>query len=100
MLRAAQASPERDRGADVKCGPMDALFRRARKVVLLAALAVCCPLSAEANEQSAALRRRAATELYTLDHERALATFREAVAADPNDPAAQRGLAIGLWLNI
>ena len=50
--------------------------------------------------ESAALRARATTELYNLNHERALASFRAAVAADPQDPAAVRGLAIGLWLNI
>src|SRR6185436_3185865 len=34
------------------------------------------------------------------DLEHALVTFRQAVAADPQDAAAQRGLAIQLWLNI
>ena len=75
--------------------------RRARRIApALFVLACCCPGVARANRESAALRARAAAELYNLDHERALDTFREAVAADPQDPAALRGLAIGLWLNI
>jgi tetratricopeptide (TPR) repeat protein len=71
-----------------------------RSAMVWLALALCFPGTAGANERSTALRARATTELYSLDHERAIATFREAVAADPNDPAAYRGLAIGLWLNI
>jgi tetratricopeptide (TPR) repeat protein len=63
-------------------------------------LAFCFPSPASANRESAALRVRAAGELYNLDQDRAIATFREAVAADPQDPAARRGLAIALWLSI
>jgi tetratricopeptide (TPR) repeat protein len=76
-------------------------FRRARRIApALVVLAFCCPCVVRANRESTALRARATAELYSLDHERALASFREAVAADPQDPAAHRGLAIGLWLNI
>jgi len=76
-------------------------LRRARTIApALLFLASCCPGVARANGESTALRARATAELYSLDHERALATFKAAVAADPQDPAAQRGLAIGLWLNI
>ena len=71
-----------------------------RTAAALLALILSCPEAAHANAESAALRARAASELYNLNHERALATFREAVAADPQDPAAYRGLAIQLWLNI
>jgi len=46
-----------------------------------------------------ALRARAAAELYNLD-DRAVATYREAVAADPDDGAAHRGLASAVWLSI
>jgi tetratricopeptide (TPR) repeat protein len=63
-------------------------------------LTVCFPSPARANRESAALRARAAGELYNLDRERATATFREAIAADPLDSAAHRGLAIALWMNI
>src|SRR6185295_14818174 len=61
---------------------------------------LCLPGVASANRESTELRARATTELYNLNHERALASFRAAVAADPQDPAALRGLAIGLWLSI
>jgi tetratricopeptide (TPR) repeat protein len=69
-------------------------------VTTLLVLMFIWPASARANRESTALLARATAELYNLDHERALATFREAVAADPADPAAHRGLAIGLWLSI
>ena len=72
----------------------------ARLCCLCCLCCLCFPGIARANRESTALRARATTELYNLNHERALATFREAVAADPQDPAALRGLAIGLWLSI
>jgi tetratricopeptide (TPR) repeat protein len=53
-----------------------------------------------ANPESDALRAKAANYTYNLDHDRALATFREAVAADPQDAGALRGLASSLWLSI
>jgi tetratricopeptide (TPR) repeat protein len=49
---------------------------------------------------SDALRARASTELYNLQQSRAGATYREAIAADPNDAAAYRGLAGTLWISI
>jgi tetratricopeptide (TPR) repeat protein len=55
---------------------------------------------AAANPQSEALRARATHELYNLNRDRAAALYREAIAADPNDAAAHRGLASALWLNI
>jgi tetratricopeptide (TPR) repeat protein len=55
---------------------------------------------AHANPASAALRAKAANAAYNLDHDVALATFREAVAADPQDSGAYRGLATSLWLSI
>jgi tetratricopeptide (TPR) repeat protein len=80
------------------------LSSRARAIatalLLLAFCSLCFPGVAHANDKSTALLARASAELYNLDHERALASFREAVAADPQDPAAHRGLAIGLWLSI
>jgi tetratricopeptide (TPR) repeat protein len=53
-----------------------------------------------AGSASVALRARAAVELYNLDRDRALATFREALAADPDDAGAHRGVASALWLSI
>jgi tetratricopeptide (TPR) repeat protein len=53
-----------------------------------------------ANPESAALRARAAEQLFNLDHAEALATFRQAVAADPQDAAAHRGVAAAIWVGI
>jgi tetratricopeptide (TPR) repeat protein len=69
-------------------------------VVVIATLTLGDVSQVRANSASAELRARAANELYNLDHERAIATFREAIAADPQDSAAHRGLAVGLWLKI
>src|SRR5262252_2049315 len=64
--------------------------------VLIAAVAA----PARANPASAALRAKAAAATYNLDHDVAMATFKEAVNADPNDSGAHRGLATSLWLSI
>ena len=56
------------------------------------------PPEAAGNPASEALRKKAANATYNLDHDLALATFKEAVAADPQDPGAYRGLAVSLWL--
>lgn len=58
------------------------------------------PPAVGANPASDALRARASTHLYDLDHAEALTEFRQAVAADPQDAAAYRGLATSLWLSI
>jgi len=58
------------------------------------------PAPAIANRQSEILRSRAADELYSLDRERAIETFQQAVAADPQDPGAYRGLASAYWMAI
>jgi hypothetical protein len=70
--------------------------RAAGIAVLLAAAAA----PALANPESEALRVKAANHTYNLEHDLALATFRQAVAADPKDPGAYRGLASSLWLSI
>jgi tetratricopeptide (TPR) repeat protein len=66
--------------------------------LFLAALAVTPP--AQANTASIALRARGAAEIYSLDRDRAVESFRQAIAADPQDAAAYRGLASALWLSI
>jgi tetratricopeptide (TPR) repeat protein len=66
----------------------------------LAALAVVTAQPAGANPLSAALREKASAQTYNLDRDQAIATFREAIAADPEDAAAYRGLASALWLSI
>lgn len=58
------------------------------------------PAAAQANRESAALRARASEQLYNLDQPQALSTYRQAVAADPQDAAAYRGVAATLWLSI
>src|SRR3954467_14451172 len=55
---------------------------------------------ARGNAASEALRAKAALHTYNLEHDAALATFRQAVAADPQDAGAYRGLASSLWLRI
>ncbi len=66
----------------------------------LVIVALGWPSQAVANPESIALRAKASFALLSLDHDVALATFRQAVAADPQDPAAYRGLATSLWLSI
>ena len=77
-------------------------MRRARfaAVSCAALLVAACPLPASANVASALLRAKASAHLYNLDHAAALDAFRQAVAADPADAAAYRGLATSLWLSI
>src|SRR3984893_283228 len=69
-------------------------------VVASAIVLLGMPGEASANRESEALRARAANEVYNLDHDQALGTYRQAVAADPQDAAAYRGLASTLWLSI
>ena len=45
-----------------------------------------------------ALRARGLALGYNLDHDAALATFREALAIDPNDPGSHRLVAATLWI--
>ena len=53
-----------------------------------------------ASPESRALTARAAFDIYSLDRDDALALYKQAVAADPNDVTAYRGLASALWLSI
>ena len=66
--------------------------------VILSWLIAAAP--AAANSASVALRARGASEIYNLDRDRAVESFRQAVAADPQDAGAYRGLASALWLSI
>jgi tetratricopeptide (TPR) repeat protein len=65
-----------------------------------AALVVAAGPPARANSASDALRAKASTHIYNLEHAEAMAAFRAAVAADPRDSAAYRGLATSFWLSI
>lgn len=73
-------------------------MRRAAGFLILALLG--SPGTAAANQASQALRAKGAVEIFNLDRDQALATFQQAIAADPNDAAAYRGLATALWLSI
>jgi tetratricopeptide (TPR) repeat protein len=66
----------------------------------LAAVLALSPEPAAGNPASQALRAKAANAIYNLDHDAGMAAFKEAVAADPQDAAAYRGLAVSLWLSI
>lgn len=71
-------------------------IRAAGCALLMAAIAA----PVRGNPESDALRAKAANHTYNLEHDLALATFRQAVAADPQDAGAYRGLASSLWLSI
>ena len=74
---------------------------RTATALVLAALAVgAAAVPAGANSESKALRAKASAQVYNLDRDDAMATFRQAIAADPDDAAAYRGLATTLWLSI
>ena len=74
-----------------------------RVVVCILHFAFCIGLTASAanaNEQSARLRASAYQLAYNLDYEQATREMEAAAAADPNDAAAERGLAVIPWLLI
>src|SRR4051812_19775198 len=63
---------------------------------LSTAVMLAAGVHAGANPASDALRTRASMEIYSLDDEKGLSTWREATVADPQDAAAWRGLAGGI----
>ena len=69
-----------------------------RIFLTIAVLFVALPCAA--NEQSKRLRAQGAQQIFNLDRDAAAVTFRQAIAADPQDAAAYRGLATTLWLSI
>src|SRR2546425_4716352 len=73
---------------------------RTALMALSGAIVIALPSPAFANRESDALRARGADQIYNLDRDLAVETYRQAVAADPQDAAAYRGLASGLWLSI
>jgi tetratricopeptide (TPR) repeat protein len=75
------------------------LPRTAAALVLLPAF-VAAAQSVDANPASVALRLKGSQQIYNLDRDDAITTFREALAADPQDSAAYRGLATAMWLSI
>src|SRR5262249_34307656 len=79
-----------------KIGKMSLRRAIAGTVALFAAASV----ELSANPASIALRAKATNQIYNLDRDEALATFREATEADAEDAAACGGLATSLWLSI
>jgi len=71
---------------------------RVLAVLLLGACALPCTL--HANPRSIELRRLGYIHAFNLDHDKALATFTEAVNADPADPGAYRALAVNAWMHL
>jgi tetratricopeptide (TPR) repeat protein len=74
--------------------------RAGARVLAAAALVVAMAVPARANPESDALRAKASHDIYNLDRDEAMAGFRRAIAADPQDAAAYRGLASSLWISI
>src|SRR5258705_382038 len=73
-----------------------------RPIMAAVLLALWLPSSAFAQRPPSAreLRERASDLTYNLDHEEAIRVLRQAIAADPNDPANHRALASTIWLLI
>lgn len=74
----------------------------ARVAAMSVAAVVCLGLAAPAgaSRESEALAIQGAGHTYNLEHGRAITAYRQAVAADPQDARAYRGLAAALWLRI
>jgi len=66
--------------------------------LFLGAGAFTSETAAQTAAGQAALRARAYDFVYNLDYDEAIAAFREAVAADPDDAAGWRGLAATAWI--
>jgi tetratricopeptide (TPR) repeat protein len=73
---------------------------RPSRFLAIAGVVLTIASPAAANRESQALRAKGAAQIFNLDRDLALETFKQAIAADPNDPAAYRGLATALWLSI
>src|SRR5688500_1890007 len=64
----------------------------------LAAAMVAQAAPAARSDATHAMRARGVQLGYNLDHAEAIATFREAIAADPNNPANHRLTAAAAWI--
>lgn len=76
------------------------MLRRVTIAALFVGALLATRGDANASPASLALRLRASNELYNLDEEAALTTWRQAVQTDPADAAAWRGLAGALLAHI
>jgi len=72
----------------------------AARALAVMALLTAASVPLHANRESDRLRVRAAIDIYNLDRDEAITGFRQAIAADPMDAAAYRGLATAFWLSI
>src|SRR5262245_30107262 len=75
-------------------------LRAGTRTVAVAALVALTAGPARANPESDARRAKASHDISNLDRDEAIAGFRRAIAADPLDAAAYRGLASSLWVSI
>ena len=71
-----------------------------RSELLLIAILVAIPVTAQANPESIKRRARAYELVYNLDYEGATREMEAAAKADPRDAGAERGLAVIPWLHI
>jgi tetratricopeptide (TPR) repeat protein len=71
-----------------------------RPLIAAFLLSILIALPAAAAQSPRELRERASDLVYNLDHDEAIRLLRQAVAADPNDPANHRALASAVWLLI
>jgi tetratricopeptide (TPR) repeat protein len=74
-------------------------FRRGPGEIAVAVILLTAGAAA-ANPASSALRAKGTQQIFNLDRDEAIQTFRQAIAADPQDAGAYRGLATGLWLSV
>ena len=70
------------------------------RVFLVGLIGVLLEAGVAANAASDALRHRAFDAAYNLDHDEAVRLFQQAIAADPKNSAAYRGLATDTWLEL
>ena len=70
------------------------------RLAILTAAVLLVAAASWANDESRKLRAQASEQVFNLDRDAAAVTFRQAIAADPQDAAAYRGLATTLWLSI
>jgi tetratricopeptide (TPR) repeat protein len=73
---------------------------RVAAITVVLGVAPFAATHAAANPASQALRAKGHFEIYNLDRELAIESFKQAIAADPQDAGAYRGLANALWLSI
>jgi len=77
-----------------------ATMHRLRFVLLAILLGVSAAAAAGADPRSQALRREGYEAAYNLDYDQAIDLFKQAIAADPTDAAAQRAIAAITWLRV